>query len=62
EDANIDEAGISTLADDALQKIAASLLRHGGNRSKVAKELGLSDRTVYRKVKLLKEKGIWQDK
>lgn len=50
----------NTLADDVLKRILASLKKHNGNRRKVALELGISDRTIYRKIKKLKELGLWE--
>ncbi|MCR4565648.1 MAG: sigma-54 dependent transcriptional regulator [Bacteroidales bacterium] len=49
-----------TLEDKGYQAIRDSMLRNGGNRSKVARELGISERTVYRKLDKMIELGIWQ--
>ena len=38
------------------------MIRNGGNRSKVAKELGISERTVYRKLDKMIELGLWEKK
>lgn len=44
-----DESG--TWADTERQAILKALQRNGGNRKKAADELGLSERTLYRKIK-----------
>ena len=41
----------STWADTERQAIMKALQRNGGNRKKAADELGLSERTLYRKIK-----------
>jgi DNA-binding NtrC family response regulator len=40
------------LNDQERQAIIKSLERNNGNRSKTAQELGISSRTLYRKLKL----------
>ena len=40
-----------TIADQELDMIKKALLRHKGKRNKAAKELGISERTLYRKIK-----------
>lgn len=54
------EDGPQTLEDKSFQAIRESMLRNGGNRSKVARELGISERTVYRKLDKMTELGIWK--
>ena len=49
-----------TMKDKYYQLIRDSMIRNGGNRSKVAKELGISERTVYRKLDKMIELGLWQ--
>ena len=39
------------LNDLGRQMLEKALERNGGNRKKAAKELGISDRTLYRKLK-----------
>ena len=51
-----------TLKDKTFQSIRDSMIRNGGNRSKVAKELGISERTVYRKLDKMIELGLWEKK
>lgn len=51
-----------TLEDKSYRAIRESMIRNGGNRSKVAKELGISERTVYRKLDKMIELGIWEKK
>ncbi|MCR4564572.1 MAG: sigma-54 dependent transcriptional regulator [Bacteroidales bacterium] len=51
-----------TLKDKTFQSIRESMIRNGGNRSKVAKELGISERTVYRKLDKMAELGLWEKK
>lgn len=41
---------IKTLIDMERQAIAESLQRNGGNKRKVAEELGISERTIHRKI------------
>ena len=49
-----------TLEDRTYQDIIASMARNNNNRSKVAKELGISERTVYRKLDKMAELGLWE--
>ena len=51
-----------TLEDKGYRAIRESMLRNGGNRSKVAEELGISERTVYRKLGKMIELGLWDKK
>lgn len=51
-----------TLEDKGYRAIRESMLRNGGNRSKVAEELGISERTVYRKLGKMMELGLWDKK
>ncbi len=51
-----------TLKDKTFQSIRESMIRNGNNRSKVAKELGISERTVYRKLDKMAELGLWEKK
>lgn len=39
------------IRDAEIEKIKKALARHGGNRKKAADELGISDRTLYRRLK-----------
>ena len=39
-----------------MELIEKALLKHGGNRKAAAKELGISERTIYRKLGQLKKK------
>ncbi len=50
---NIDEHAVEniTLADQELDLIKKALKRNHGKRNKAAKELGISERTLYRKIK-----------
>ena len=48
-----EEASISLEASN-LDLIAKVLKKHGGNRKEAAEELGISERTLYRKLKMLK--------
>ena len=41
---------VQTLEDMERQAIAAALVRHGGNKRKAAEELGISERTIHRKI------------
>ncbi len=41
----------STIADQELEMIRKALVRNKGKRNKAAKELGISERTLYRKIK-----------
>lgn len=47
---DIDEEPLS-LQDKELELIIKSLERNGGKRKEAAKELGISERTLYRKIK-----------
>ncbi len=49
----LDETPVSasTIADQELEMIKNSLRRNKGKRNKAAKELGISERTLYRKIK-----------
>jgi transcriptional regulator with PAS, ATPase and Fis domain len=49
-----EEASISLEASN-LDLIAKVLKKHGGNRKEAAEELGISERTLYRKLKMLKK-------
>ena len=50
---NIDSLNLENLSRQMIEK---ALERNGGNRKKAAQELGISDRTLYRKIKQLKIK------
>ena len=45
-----------SMKEAGLELIEKALLKHGGNRKAAAKELGISERTVYRKLGQLKTK------
>ena len=45
--------GAATLKDIEAQHIAGLLEKYGGNRKKTAEALGISERTIYRKIKEL---------
>ncbi len=47
----INESGSLNLNDLGRQMVEKSLERNGGNRKKAAQELGISDRTLYRRIK-----------
>lgn len=47
---------VSTVRSTELDMIRAALQRNGGNRKAAAAELGLSERTLYRKLKEINEK------
>ena len=49
--------GIATLADAERQMIYALLKKHGNNRTKAAKELGISRRTLHRKLNRYREEA-----
>ena len=51
----------ASLREAGFEMIRQSLQRHGGNRAEVALELGISDRTLYRRIAEMKKKGLWQD-
>ena len=44
------------MKEASLELIEKALLKHGGNRKAAAKELGISERTIYRKLGQLKKK------
>ena len=50
-----DEAENLSLEASNLDLIAKVLRKHGGNRKEAAEELGISERTLYRKLKLIKK-------
>ena len=45
-----------SMKEASLELIEKALLKHGGNRKAAAKELGISERTIYRKLDQLKKK------
>ena len=45
-----------SMKEASLELIEKALLKHGGNRKAAAKELGISERTIYRKIGQLKKK------
>jgi DNA-binding NtrC family response regulator len=47
----IKEPETLNLSDIGRQMVEKALERNGGNRKKAAAELGISDRTLYRKIK-----------
>jgi len=47
----INEAETLNLSDIGRQMVEKALERNGGNRKKAAQELGISDRTLYRRIK-----------
>ena len=47
----ISEPESLNLEDIGRQMVEKALERNGGNRKKAAKELGISDRTLYRRIK-----------
>ena len=47
----IDEVEILKLEQKEIELIKKSLLRHKGKRKAAADELGISERTLYRKIK-----------
>ena len=49
-----EETSLSLEASN-LDLIAKVLKKHGGNRKEAAEELGISERTLYRKLKMLKK-------
>ena len=51
ENANISENDSLNLNDIGRQVVEKALERNGGNRKKAAQELGISDRTLYRRIK-----------
>ena len=50
-----DEAESLSLEASNLDLIAKVLRKHGGNRKEAAEELGISERTLYRKLKMIKK-------
>ena len=50
------ESGQKSMKEASLELIEKALLKHGGNRKAAAKELGISERTIYRKLGQLKKK------
>ena len=51
EGANIIDSDSLNLSDISKQVVEKALERNGGNRKKTAQELGISDRTLYRRIK-----------
>ena len=45
-----------SMKEASLELIDKALQKHGGNRKAAAKELGISERTVYRKLDQMKKK------
>lgn len=45
-----------TMKEASLELVEKALQKHGGNRKAAAKELGISERTVYRKIDQMKKK------
>jgi transcriptional regulator with PAS, ATPase and Fis domain len=45
-----------TMKDANLELIGKTLEKHGGKRREAAEELGISERTLYRKIKELNKK------
>lgn len=52
----LEEAEQKSMKEASLELIEKALLKHGGNRKAAAKELGISERTIYRKLGQLKKK------
>ena len=50
------ESEQKSMKEASLELIEKALLKHGGNRKAAAKELGISERTIYRKLDQLKKK------
>ena len=50
------ESEQKSMKEASLELIEKALLKHGGNRKAAAKELGISERTIYRKLGQLKKK------
>jgi transcriptional regulator with PAS, ATPase and Fis domain len=48
-----EDMSIRTASLDLIEKV---LRKHGGNRKAAAAELGISERTLYRKIKQMTEK------
>ncbi len=55
QDYEVQEPEDMSLKSVAIELIEKALLRHGGNRKAAAKELGISERTIYRKLKAEKK-------
>ena len=56
EEQNIEEGEVNlSLEASNLDLIAKVLKKHGGNRKDAAEELGISERTLYRKLKMIKQ-------
>jgi transcriptional regulator with PAS, ATPase and Fis domain len=51
----MDEPENLSLEASNLDLIAKVLKKHGGNRKEAAEELGISERTLYRKLKMIKK-------
>ena len=51
----VDEPENLSLEASNLDLIAKVLKKHGGNRKEAAEELGISERTLYRKLKMIKQ-------
>ena len=47
---NVHSLKIQTLEEMEKEAIASALVRHGGNKRKAAEELGISERTIHRKI------------
>lgn len=52
------ENGGLTIADQELEMIRKALIRNKGKRNKAARELGISERTLYRKIKQYKLESL----
>ena len=55
QDDGLSVLGADSLADAERQMIEAALSKHGGNRTKAAEDLGISRRTLHRKLKQYRE-------
>ena len=56
EEQTIDDADVTlSLEASSLDLITKVLRKHGGNRKEAAEELGISERTLYRKLKMIKK-------
>lgn len=53
-----DEAPLPTIEDAEQQLIAAALRRFDGNRRQTARALGISERTLYRKLKEIEDEDV----
>ena len=51
----LEETESLSLEASNLDLIAKVLRKHGGNRKEAAEELGISERTLYRKIKMIKK-------